>query len=436
MQADNPSGVHPISKRQPRGPSMKFSKDIPAGILSQKPISFFRRIQQAVDEDDPQQRCQRYGFQYSANNPHIPRRLFYGSLIAEEPWELMEIVAAEVYGIYAGMVLVESNRTQNYDPRPVRRAENPQHAEKLATMFGLESSQIKIQMYVNEKPKFTGIRREHAQRQEILRGWKELGMTQEDVGVLADMDETFSRDFLRAAQTCDIPNLDYRSHECYTSSVKIAASSRVYETSPECMTAVRSWYHPEMVIGHCIEMIGNRSIHPLAYRDGPRRAPGYGRACTRDFSKLTGKHPLWSASDFRQLCSKQVQLLDPKRSNNTGFHFHNFFTNFNATRMKYFTYGHALKAKKVFSSSLQNIGNNDLKLMYRCVRDLPDESDQKWKRVQGGLSASRLPIPIYFQDLDYCQRRHRWVQEQVRMDDDMVKVLQREWNKTATNKIV
>jgi len=74
--------------------------------------------------------------------------------------------------------------------------------------------------------------------------------------------------------------------------------------------------------------------------------------------------------------------------------------------------------------------------MYRCVRDLPDESDQKWKRVQGGLSASRLPIPIYFQDLDYCQRRHRWVQEQVRMDDDMVKVLQREWNKTATNKIV
>jgi Glycosyltransferase family 17 len=408
-----------------RPPQMQFSSEIPTGILSQKPPSFFRELQNQVDEDDPLQRCQRYGYSYQPGMQR--RRIFYGSLIAEEPWELLEIVAAESHGIYAGMVFVESNRTQNNDPRPVRRANNPEHIHQLKKLFG--TPQLQVLLFVKEKAKFKGIRREHAQRQEILRGWKEMGMQPNDVGILADADETFTRDFLRAAQECGIPHLNYTEHECFTSKVKLAASSRVFETSPECVTDARGWYHPDMMLGACIELIGNRSIHPIAFRDGPRRAHGYGRACSHDFSKITGKHPLWNAADFRMLCGVQAYRMDEdtSRSTYTGFHFHNFFSDFNATRMKYFTYGHNVKANKAFASPLEDIGKNDLKLMFHCARGEPDDEDQKWKRIPGGLTETLPPTPIYFQDLDYRRQRHEWVKRQVRMDNAMVDQLQKEW---------
>lgn len=39
-------------------------------------------------------------------------------------------------------------------------------------------------------------------------------MTTEDVGVLGDADEVFSRDFLRAVQVCEVPALEYSVHRC------------------------------------------------------------------------------------------------------------------------------------------------------------------------------------------------------------------------------
>jgi len=448
---------------------LTFSKELPTGILSQKPSTFFAHIRRKIDQDNPYERCRRYGFRYhkqkvvdpnnnnNNNNDHThtkfqpqrKRRLFYGSLIAEEPWELLEIVAAESFGIYTGMVLVEGNRTQNYDARPVRRANDPTQIRNLQNLFGTQDLQIRL--YSNENPNFTGLRREHAQRQEILRGWKEMGMLPDDVGVLADMDETFSRDFLRAVQECeDVPAFDYTRHECFTSHVKIAASSRAFETSPECIQEKRSWMHPEMVMGHCMEEIGNVAVHGLAVRDGPRRAHGYGRACSHDFSKLADKkHPLWNAADFRMLCGHQIKPLNLPRNNNnnnnnndsnglvwsnyTGFHFHNFFTSFNATRIKMYTYGHAVKARKAFAVPLEDMGANDLKLMYRCLKQIPDDNNQKWKRSLGGLNASQHPIPIYFHDQDYVRARHEWVTNELRKDDAMVQVLQRHWNTTTNN---
>ena len=55
---------------------------------------------------------------------------FYGSLIANEPWELFEITSAEAFGIYHAMAFIESNRTQSFMHRPsdvtlkIERAEN------------------------------------------------------------------------------------------------------------------------------------------------------------------------------------------------------------------------------------------------------------------------------------------------------------------------
>ena len=313
---------------------------IATGILSHQPRSYFQAIQEAVDNDNLQERCDRYGFSMTGDPQQ--RRIFYGSLIAEEPWELFEIVAAETYGVFSGMVFVESNRTQNANPRHFRR--NYKHQRKLQNLFG--TPQLQIRRYVNENMTIEPLAREHRQRQEILKTWKEMGMTGEDIGYIADADETFSRDFLRAVQTCPyVEALDYESHHCFNPKVKIAGYTRMFETSPECLTKSRTWYHPDMILGACVEMIGNETLNPPAPRVRDYlRAPGYAHNCeTRSYQKyqnsfgnITGNHfPLWSAADFRRQCGgRNYELNAPNHTKNTAFHFHNFFADLKATRRK------------------------------------------------------------------------------------------------------
>ena len=104
----------------------------------------------------------------------------------------------------------------------------------------------------------------------------------------------------------------------------------------------------------------------------------------------------------------------PRYAEYTAFHFHNFFTDFNAIRFKMATYGHP---KSYAMTRGLEFMSNDLKMMYRCVKNLPDVKRQKWKRVVGGFRAARRFMPIYFQDADYRRRRHALVQELVQMDD-------------------
>jgi len=190
---------------------------IPEGVLSEKRQSFFRAIQEEIDNQDLDTRCQRYGFlQQPANDdlvnpnetqsavmlemlqqyasipisiPKTPRRIFYGSLLADEPHELLEIIAAETYGIFAGMVFVESNRTQTGHKRKITR--KPKHIQKFKELFG--TPQIQFRRYVNEEDKLLFMAREHRQRQEILKGWREMGMRPDDIGYITDADETFTR---------------------------------------------------------------------------------------------------------------------------------------------------------------------------------------------------------------------------------------------------
>ena len=314
---------------------------IAVGILSQQPKSYFHRIQRAVDNDNLEERCERYGFPMNTSTTNHPqRRIFYGSLIAEEPWELFEIVSAETYGVFSGVVFVESNRTQNFNARLFRRKDK--HRRKLQALFG--TPQLEIRRYVNENATLEPLAREHRQRQEILRGWKDMGMTRDDVGYIADADETFSRDFLRAIQTCPyIEALDYEAHHCFNPKVKIAGFTRMFETSPECLTKSRTWYHPDMILGACIELIGDESVNPLAPRVRDYlRAPGHANNCETgknyesSFGNITGnKYPLWSAADFRRQCGgHNYDLKAPNYSRHTAYHFHNFFADFRATRRK------------------------------------------------------------------------------------------------------
>ena len=56
-------------------------------------------------------RCARYGYDY---NPIIKkrRRIFMGSLIADDSWHVIAAHAVEAYGLYHTVALVESNTTQ------------------------------------------------------------------------------------------------------------------------------------------------------------------------------------------------------------------------------------------------------------------------------------------------------------------------------------
>lgn len=408
---------------------------IPIGILSEQPEIFFRALQDEIDTSDPSERCRRYRGTYSA--PEKNRRIFYGALAASEPWELLEIVAAETYGVFEAMVWVESNRTQNFTPRPFLRL---CQEDTLRRLFGVEK--VAIVAHVNEvssseldnavASRIGGnasvdrifLAREHLQRNEIVRVWKKQGMTGDDVGLLVDMDETLTRDFLRAVQHCDgIPALDYAKHHCDHRVVKLVSVAKTFETSPECITADRRGFHPEMIIGACIEGIGDSDVHPSAPRENGTflRKPGYGGNCdwsqVRRFSK-NGKYPLWDMSDFRRTCGGASLPLDtkafPQYDMYTAYHFHNFFADFNATRFKMKTYGHP-KADAL-TRGLEHL-SNDLTLMYRCAKDLKDTSKQKWKRVRGGFAAAKSFMPIYFQDEEYRRRRHSYVQKMVELDD-------------------
>lgn len=320
----------------------------PYGVLSQKPDSFFKELQDEIDNDSLEARCHRYGFAMTPPNnktlPKLPRRIFFGSLLAEEPWELLQITATETYGIFEAMVFVEGNRTQMFYPREFKRT-NKKHTTKMQNMFGMNPGRLQIRQYVNENPNQDWLWREHLQRQEILRGWKDLGMTHDDIGYITDADETFSRDFLRAVQQCPyVEAMDYESHKCLNAKAKIVGATQVFETSPTCVTEGRAWFHPDMIIGACVEEIGDSNVHPIApRRDGYVRADGWGHDCNtaeweRSFGKLPNRdfHPLFSAGDFRSNCGGHCYEAKKglNRTRYSAFHFHNFFAKFESTRRK------------------------------------------------------------------------------------------------------
>ena len=401
------------------------------GTLSTKPKSFFQKFQEEIDNYNLTDRCHRYGFSMKAKEgqPERPnRRIFYGALLTEEPLELIDIISTETHGIFSGVVFVESNRTQMLYPREVKRANKQRYVDQLKELFGVDKLQIRE--FVDEESSATGLVRENYQRQEILRGWKELGMTKDDIGYIADTDESFTRDTLRAIQYCPyVEYFDYEKHKCRTDNnkVRLIGSTRVFESSPECVTQGRSWFHPDMIIGACVEEIGDESVHPRAKRsDGLYRDKGWARSCSRDVENLPNNtlYPLWSGGDFRMNCGgSMLHMQDPESSRHTAFHVHNFFANFQTTRHRYLTYGHP--DRNAMTKPLEEL-SDDIKFVVRCVYNHTDgpsgdgadpSEKQTYKRVEGGLSDGRPPFPIYFHDEDYRRRKHEAITRLIKEDE-------------------
>ncbi|CAB9506166.1 expressed unknown protein [Seminavis robusta] len=400
---------------------------VPIGVLSEKPKSFFKDIRFRIDNVHPYDRCRPYKFlQKGTNDVEIRpanRKIFFGCLIADEPEETLEIIAAETYGLFEAMVFVESNRTQHFVKRPLQRQGQE---EKLKKLFGVDKVQIRT--FFNENPMVLDLQREHEQRDEILKGWKELGMTKEDVGYLADLDETFTRDFLLAIQQCpDVEFLDYKTHLCHPNKARIIGAARVFEALPDCIAGKRTWHHPDMIIGACIELIGDSTIHPVVPRTIPYiRDEGYGLTCGKDgFEKITdGHYPLFSAADFRRMCGgEMIRNKARDHTEYTAYHFHNFFHDFGQTRFKYKTYGHPHYT--AYTSKLEDL-NEDLELVYRCLYNMSNADNTTTKakiierrhtREEGGLESTLPNWPVYFHDKDYRRRKYKSLLEGYEADE-------------------
>ena len=102
--------------------------------------------------------------------------------------------------------------------------------------------QVSVDYYITSREK-TGdtVLHEKLQKEGITNRWRINGMRPDDVAIIGDADETFTRDFLRALQICDVPQFR-KNQSCH--SPKLIASTLVMQSSSECITKGRRWHHP------------------------------------------------------------------------------------------------------------------------------------------------------------------------------------------------
>jgi hypothetical protein len=159
---------------------------------------------EVINVTEEAERCHRYDYGYDRNRT-IRRRIFMGGPISDDTWHPLEAVAAENYGIFHVVAFVESNETQNKDARKLRYTQGSEKLRRLqGGMIGPDTS-VHVNFYLDGLGGPNDWHSEHLQREVVLQRWKKSGMKPDDIGLLADVDETFTRDFLRAAQICDIP---------------------------------------------------------------------------------------------------------------------------------------------------------------------------------------------------------------------------------------
>ena len=312
---------------------------------------------QAIDLELEEKRCASYGY----GLPTYPRRrrLFLGSLIGDDSMEVLRATSTEAYNIAHTVAFVEANVTHSQEPRQFRYELGSRRLHNLQQLFG-HRTKVSVDYYV-ATPDDQGVNdamfREFLQKDAIQYRWKRQGMRPDDVGIYGDTDEIFTRDFLRALQICDVPQLR-PNQDC--KQPKIIAKTLIMESSPECITNfnVGSWYHPDASLGECIEGVGNSSLHPHAERvfhasrngqtlpPGQEQNPLYNRTYGErskaeregDFDPeryKNGNYPLWTAGDLRFAVGGQQASYQLSDGGPTAFHFHNFFGNADEIRFKY-----------------------------------------------------------------------------------------------------
>lgn len=358
------------------------------------------------------ERCQRYGFTYDEQRK-TRRRIFFGSLIADESWHTILGHAIEAYGLYHTVALIESNATINTDDSFARQRHYEPNSTALRALqsgvFG-PATNVTVDLYIDHPEEREGFwiynGFEFQQRERILHIWKENGMAKDDIGIVSDLDEFFSRDFLLAAQSCDVP--EFRpGQDCKRP--KLIGLTVIFEGSPSCHWHERAWFHPDMMLGECVDTIGDSNIHKPGVREWDGKGPrtdNYGYDDDNyDYLKMpnTTMYPLWKPEDFRMIQGGR-QIGD--ETGWSAFHLHNYFNSIEVLRRKYLTYSHPIEDAEI--SSLNNI-HGDVTTMLNCLQKL--EEDHSMTTI-----ASDRPIPIIFQHSDYVEARNEELIGMVKLD--------------------
>jgi hypothetical protein len=427
IMSTNNQPLHPFL-RSPRSSShtVKLPK-LPSNIGGAGRYLLLRALEKRPvwDEDiNPiieAERCSKYfsylnnTYSYATYKPTKTkrRRVFLGSLIADDSWHALGALAMETYGIYTAVAFVESNRTQTGSPRNLRFVHGTEEHTILveSNLFG-PTTPVLVKQFAHEgKIVGKGLIREQMQRSLIIDMWKKAGMTPDDIGILTDADETPTRDFLRAMQICDIPQLDPITQNCHTA--KLIVASMVFEGSPECMTVTRKWMHPDLILGKFIEGIGdeeykltdNQRQQKLAWR---KKEYTYKYGNYSGWSKDKKTFPLWNPADFRRDQGGHVIMFENVSyltfgMGHTGYHFHNYFETTTQLRTKYMTYGHPIKDAENMSIGEMH---PDLDVMVDCVLGR-SSMNNKHNVSSVKLVDFQGRIPIAYDILDgYTSARH------------------------------
>jgi hypothetical protein len=177
---------------------------------------------------------------------------------------------------------VESNRTQNFNPRPVRRLH---HGPIIAKIYGVPESSVQVRNYYNEDPTPFGLQRENLQRLNIINGWLELGMTRDDIGFITDVDETFHRDCLMSDDT-----------SAAAGTVATAASSAVSSVT------TRSQYqkNEEKMAATSIDDDGNNASLPTDKNRKKEHEPFKGKSDKMGGNVFQTEAEGWKANQFSE----------------------------------------------------------------------------------------------------------------------------------------
>ena len=361
----------------------------------------FKAEQDRIDYGiSDQERCARFGVSVlpppptttpaNANPTRRPRKLFFGSMLANENPEVLLAHAIEVYNQYDVIALVESNTTHLQTPRDLKFPPTSFAARTLleTEFFGTHNqTEVYIDYWLEEEPELYFMHREVEQRNLIWHRWKKAGMAPHDIGIMADLDEIVSRDFLQALRVCDFPLFRYDPTvrpDCQTP--KMILSTIQFEASPHCVKSYE-WFHPDLILGNCLVGIGDNAGRAVPVRDGSATSGMKGKRTEqwglRDYNHYPSdviankRFPLWDGRDIREVNGNNAGLVNyvPPYAEGHGqsavygaaYHLHNWFNSLEVLRHKYATYGHAFDAATVVPlSKIQG----DLDTLVRCNRRL------------------------------------------------------------------
>ena len=337
------------------------------------------RIDNTITDE---KRCKQFGVEPLKNAEGTPyydyakkRKIFLGSMLADESKELLLIHAIEVYNKYDNIAFVESNTTHNnknrtlhYNPGStnflqITKGELFGDSNRTTVTIEYYNSELNPRSSVKNHPHLEGMNREVEQRNLILGIWMKQGMERWDVGIMSDIDEIVSREFLNALRVCDFPVLRYYGPEfekvkrstCQTP--KMILSTIQYESSPKCIKKDR-WFHPDILVGNCLLGIGDNSgrVSPTRNYNNEygQRTSDYGKHDYKQYPKdviENNRYPLWDGRDIRTVNGNSNGLTsyteeyiknqgygrqgeNTAAAYGTAYHLHNWFNDLEVLRNK------------------------------------------------------------------------------------------------------